>query len=243
MQKQTKNSILVFLAVFAVISMSRGCVEKASAQTVISGIQKMSGWQSCGACAGTGGNGPNSSNSMIRFIKSPSLSGASAQFNISSSTAFADALWWKQLGPRNAATSFVYDLFFYIKNPTASQALEFDVNQANGKHRWVFGTQCNIAGGHWDVWANAAGHWKSTGVHCSPPTAFKWHHLVWEFKRTATQVIFVAFTYDGVKHYINRTYPAKASSTNELNVAYQMDMTSSHKAYSTWVDNVTLKYR
>ena len=55
-------------------------------------------------------------------------------------------------------------------------------------------------------------------------------------------MIFVAFTYDGVKHYVNRTYPAKASSVHELNVAFQMDQKGTPVAYSGWLDNVTLKY-
>ena len=71
--------------------------------------------------------------------------------------------------------------------------------------RWIFGTECNIASGHWDVWGNAAGNWISTGIPCAPPAAYKWHHLTWEFKRNATQVTYVAFTLDGVKHYVNRT--------------------------------------
>jgi len=236
-KKQTKIwMVMAILAVAAAINMP------ASAQTVKSQIQRMPGWQSCDACAGTNGAGPKAGHSMAEGIPSPSMSGAAAQFNISGSQPYSDALWWKQLGAANSATNLVYDLYFYIKNPAAAQALEFDANQANGSHRWVFGTQCNIAAGHWDVWANAAGSWKSTGIPCSAPAAYKWHHLTWEFKRNATQVIFVAFTYDGVKHYVNRTYPAKASSTNEMNVAFQMDQKGTPVAYSTWLDNVTLKY-
>jgi hypothetical protein len=45
-----------------------------------------------------------------------------------------------------------------------------------------------------------------------------------------------------VKHYINRSYPARTSGTNELNVAFQEDMRSSHVTYSTWLDKVSLKY-
>jgi hypothetical protein len=204
-------------------------------------IQTLSGWQSCGSCAGSGGAGPSSTHTMTEFIKSPSLSGASAQFTVSGSSSYADALWWKQLGRHDGMTSFVYDLYFFIKNPSASQALEFDVNYADGTHRWIFGTQCNIAGGHWDIWANAAGGWRSTGIGCAPPKALTWHHLIWEFKRSSGQVVFVAFTYDGVRHTINRSFPARSSTVHELNVAFQMDMTKNHVSYSTWLDKVTLQ--
>jgi hypothetical protein len=162
-------------------------------------------------------------------------------FHIASSHAYADALWWKQLGA-SAATHLVYDVYFYIKTPQYAQALEFDNNQANGSHRWIFGTECNIAAGRWDVWANASGKWTSTGIPCKMPSAFKWHHLTWEFQRVGNYVKYISLTLDGVKHYVNRSYPARASSVKELNVAFQMDMRSNHVAYSTWLDKVSLKY-
>jgi hypothetical protein len=214
----------------------------ASAQTLKSSIQNMSGWQNCDACAGSGGAGPRAALSSATGIKSPTMSGSSRIFAISSGTPYADALWWKQLGAVDTATHLVYDLWFYIKTPQYSQALEFDANQANGSKRWVFGTQCNIGGNHWDVWANAAGKWASTGIPCAAPTAYKWHHLTWEFRRNGGYVNFIALTYDGVKHYVNRNYPAKASGVKELNVAFQMDMKANHVAYSTWLDYVSLKY-
>ncbi len=231
-----QSKIWLPMAVLAVAAMSAS----AFAQTVKASIESMSGWQSCVACAGSGGSGPGAS-IYSTLVGSPSLSGSSREFHIASSNAYADALWWKQLGA-SGATNLVYDLYFYIKTPQYSQALEFDANQANGSHRWVFGTQCNIAAGVWDVWANAAGKWTSTGVHCSAPTAYKWHHLTWEFKRSGNYATFIALTYDGVKHYINRSYPAKSSSVNELNVAFQEDMKGNHVAYSTWLDNVSLKF-
>jgi len=235
-----KKSLSLFsLVVFALFL----CAGSSHAQTVKSQIQSMSGWQHCAACAGAGGSGPSASVTMAQHISSPSMTGNSSRHTIASSRAYADALWWKQLGAVNSAKNLVYDLYFYIKTPQYSQALEFDANQANGNHRWVFGTQCNIGAGHWDIWANGAGKWTSTGIPCHAPAAYKWHHLTWEFKRSGTTgVTFVSFTYDGVKHYINRTYPAKLSGSQELNVAFQMDMRSNHVSYSTWLDKVSLKY-
>ena len=170
------------------------------------------------------------------------MSGNSRVFHLAGTHAYSDALWWKQLGAANGATHLVYDVWFYLKSPQNAQALEFDSNQANGHMRWIFGTQCNIAAGVWDVWGNAQGKWISTGIHCSAPSAFKWHHLTWEFKRTSSQLTFVALTYDGVKHYVNRTYTGRSSGVNELNVAFQMDQKANHIPYETWLDNVSLKY-
>ena len=213
-----------------------------SGSNVKSQIQNMTGWQHCDVCAGIGGNGPHASLSLNQFQKSPSLSGSSAKFTIASPTSFSDALWWRQLGADNAATNFQYDVDFYITNPTVSQALEFDVNQGIGHLKFIFGTECSIGGRVWDVWDSAHAHWVSTGVACSPPAAFKWHHLTWEFHRTATQTVFVAFTLDGVKHFVNKTFNARSESSTQLDVAFQMDMNRTHTTYSVWLDNVKLTY-
>ena len=209
---------------------------------VKSNIDQMAGWESCTVCAGANAAGPTATYSMVENQASPSLDGLAAKFGISGTTPYSDALWWKQLGAADTATHLKYDVAFYITNPGVSQALEFDNNQSNGVHKFIYGTQCNIKGNHWDVWGNAAGNWISTGIACSAPTAFVWHHLTWEFQRTATNVIFVGFTYDGVTHYVNRSYPARGSSVHEMNVAFQMDGDFAMHAYSTWLDKVTLTY-
>jgi hypothetical protein len=237
-----KNKTKVLLALVSAMIVLSGASLRSSAQTVKSQIQRMSGWQSCVACAGANAAGPAASISTASGVSSPSLSGNSRVFHIASSKPYADALWWKQLGAANGATNIRYDVDFYLQAPQNAQALEFDNNQANGKMRWIFGTECNIAAGHWDVWGNTAGNWISTGVPCAMPAAFKWHHLTWEFKRTATTLTYIAVTLDGVKHFVNRTYTGRKSSVNELNVAFQMDMRGNHAAFGAWLDNVKLTY-
>ena len=213
-----------------------------STAVIKANIDQMTGWASCTVCAGANAAGPVATYSMEENQASPSLDGASAKFSISGTTPYSDALWWKQLGAADSATHLKYDVAFYITNPGVAQALEFDNNQSNGVFKFIYGTQCNIKGNHWDVWGNAAGNWISTGIACSAPTAFVWHHLTWEFQRTSTNVIFVGFTYDGVTHYVNRSYPARSSTVHEMNVAFQMDGDFAMHAYSTWLDKVTLTY-
>jgi len=212
-----------------------------SAQTVASNIQSMHGWQSCSVCAGARGAGAPASHYLQQGVSSPSLSGHSARAHLSATKPFAGALWWKQLGAKDARAHFIYNLFFYLKTPRASQALEFDVNQSNGRKKFIFGTQCNIAaGGVWDVYDPAGHAWRSTGVHCGI-SAFKWHHLTWEVFRDSSRVHYVSVTLDGAKHFINRSYNARSSSVHEINVAFQMDATRSHPAYDTWLDSMSLK--
>jgi hypothetical protein len=237
---KTPSSILMTAFTAMVFALVAG--SPASAQTVESSIQRMSGWQSCSSCAGAGGAGPSSHVSSAAGISSPSMSGNARVFSLAGTRPYSDALWWKQLGAANGATNLIYDVWFYLKTPQYAQALEFDNNQANGHMRWIFGTQCNIAAGVWDVWGNAQGNWISTGIPCPMPTAFTWHHLTWEFRRNSRQLTFVAVTLDGAKHYVNRTYTGRGSGVNELNVAFQMDQKANHVAFQTWLDNVSLKY-
>ena len=106
--------------------------------TIIPDIQKLGGWQNCTAsCTGT----PVAVLSMAQGIVSPSESGASARFQLLSGTRpFAGALWFKFLGAANSATHFVYDLSFFMDNPSAPQALEFNVSQSAGGSHYDFST-------------------------------------------------------------------------------------------------------
>lgn len=207
-------------------------------------IDQMSGWESCDGCAGPGGVGPDTPYSMTQNISSPSMDGKSAKFWLGGSTPYSQALWWKHLTATPKARHFVYDLYFYITDPSAPQALEFDVNQsANGKH-FIFGTQCDIRKTkQWDVWDDINKKFVPTGISCAAPSAYKWHHLILEFERTTdNRTKFVAVTLDGSKHYINMSYATRATSASSLSTAFQMDGNYMQADYSTWLDKVTLKY-
>ncbi len=170
------------------------------------------------------------------------MDGRAAEFFLGGSNPYSSALWWKQLGGNSSVSHFVYDLYFYIKNPSASQALEFDVNQSLGGHKFIFGTQCDYKDHKdWDVWDTAGHAWVQTGIPCSVPQAYTWNHLVLEFQRTSDgKASFVAVTLNGKKSYINRAYYPQGSSVNELNTAFQMDGNNTMTDYSVWLDKVRL---
>lgn len=207
-----------------------------------SDIDEMTGWGSCDACAGAGGTGPALKHTLQQGVSSPSRDGKAAKFSIYPTTSFANALWWKQLTPQPDARHFVYDLYYYITNPGASQALEFDVNQALNNKWYIFGTECS-GGTTWKVY-DYYKHWVDTGISCKAGMAAStWHHLVWEFERTTdNRTHFVSVTVDGVKNYVNRYYYPKPNSSPKLTTSFQMDGNRAGTSYSTWVDNITLKY-
>jgi hypothetical protein len=213
-----------------------------STGTTISNIDEKTGWADCGACAGRNGSGPTVPYSMTQFLSSPSLDGKGAKFSISGSTPYGAALWWKQLGAQSGSSHFIYNIDFYLTNPAASQALEFDINQSVNGRKFIFGTECDFKGSkQWDVW-DSSKHWVPTGVACPQLAAYTWHHLTIEAERSGTQTHFIAITLDGNKHYINRYQASQSSGVNELNVAVQLDQNGSATGYSMWADKISLTY-
>ena len=232
-------------------SSSGSTTTTASGAVTYSQIQSMGGWGDCTVCAGDGGNGPVAGYSMQQHQGSPSLSGDATKFSIWGSTPYSDVLWWKQLvdgdyyySKVQAAHHFVYDLYFYIDNPSASQALEFDINQFVNGHSLIFGTQCNIrSGGVWDIWDNQNSHWIHTSKSCSAPSAYTWHHVVIEVERSGDGgdwLHYVSISMDGNKTYIDAWYPPASTSWKGITVNFQMDGNYAMQPYNVWVDKFTL---
>jgi hypothetical protein len=209
---------------------------------VYANIDEMLDWKSCDACAGAGGQGPTSVHWQAQFQTTPSLDGASSQFFLGGTTPYANAIWWKQLGPNDNVRFFTYEMDFYFTDLAAVQALEFDVNQSLGGKRYIFGTECNIKGNkQWRVWDYNL-HWISTGISCAAQmTPNKWHHLAWEFERTTTgKTHYIAVTLDGVRTVVDRYLTPRPISVRELNVAFQMDGNGTMADYHVWVDKIKL---
>ena len=211
-----------------------------STAKVFSNVEDMTSWESCDVCAGAGGQGPTTPHWMAQFQSTPSLDGSSAEFFVGGSTPYAAALWWKQLGPIDSATHFVYEMNFYLTDVSAPQALEFDANQSVNGKKYIFGTECDFHGAKtWRVWDSTL-HWQDTGVSCTAAqTAKVWHNLRWEFERTGGgHTHFIAVTVDGVRRVIDRFYNPQSSGVRELNVAFQMDGNSTMTDYHAWVDKI-----
>src|SRR5436305_7962361 len=91
----------------------------------IGDLETTLGWLSCTAtlngqpCASGIGNATYSKG--VSGV--PSLDGLSAMFTIGGPVRYSNALWWKPLSPLPSAMHFVYDVYFYVKNPNVVQAL------------------------------------------------------------------------------------------------------------------------
>ena len=225
-------------------------------QTVISGIQNLPGWLDCGknfaagsgrtgqTCA-SGGGDPNSS--LTQNVSSPSMDGSSAAFSISPSSpacpGYCNQLYWNPVAGGNVS-HFIYDLYFMIDDPTAPQALEFDLNQTYNGVRWVWGSECNFkADGHWDIWDDATGVWVETNIPClsSQFQANAWNHIIWDVQQAGNNVQYNTLTVNGTVYPVNITYANQPSWTlEEIDTAFQMDLDAIGTPYHVWLDKVNL---
>jgi len=232
--------------------------------TSLSKLQASGGWQSWGEyppgysicnypC-------PGITWSMNQNIKSPSLSGDATQFNIGGTTPYADVLWSNPLIgegstqgiPDSGHTllptlhNFTYDVYFYPTNLGVTQVLEFDMSMYFNGLGLIWGSQCNILGGHeWDIWDNVGQQWVSSGAPCNPVNN-SWNHLTIQVQRQSDNwLLFQSITLNGVTSNINRYYaPGWApGSWWGITVNFQMDGNANQSSYTTFLDNFTFTYR
>lgn len=229
-------------------------------QTTITGIQSLPGWQSCGAqfppgsgragqiCAAGGGT-PNST--ITQNVASPSMDGKSAEFSMASTgpgtpcAGYCNMLYFNPVAGGNNVSHIIYDLYFYVDNPDAPQALEFDMNQTYGGQRWIWGSECNFKGdGVWDIWNDAPNTgWEPTTIPCltSDFQANSWNHLTWDVQQNGNQVQYNTLTVNGTVYQVNTIYPNEQNWTlEEIDVAFQMDLDASGTPYHVWLDEVNL---
>lgn len=219
-------------------------------QTTISTIQSMPGWQSCSALfpAGSGRDGQicaaglgTAQSTLTQNQSSPAMDSQSAKFSMGGPTAYSNILYFNAIAGGNNVSHFTYDLYFYIDNPNASQALEFDINQTFGGNRWVWGSECNFNGsGKWDIWDDING-WQPTIYDCKPFPANTWIHLVWNVERVGNQVHYISLTVGDQTYNVDTYYPNQPDWTlEEIDVAFQMDGNYKQEPYNVWLDKVQL---
>jgi hypothetical protein len=224
------------------------------AQTTISGIQNMPGWQTCAGDfpAGSGragqvcasGNPNPPTFSMKQGQPSPAMDGQSAQFSISGPNGYSNQLSFNAIAGGNNVSHFIYDLYFYIDNPAAPQALEFDINQTFGGTRWVWGSECNFKGETppmWDIWDDGTGIWRETNVPCDVFPANTWIHLIWTVERVGDQVHYISLQVGNQVYNVDTYYNDQPDWTlEEIDVAFQMDLAQPPVPYNVWLDEVNL---
>jgi len=218
-----------------------GTSSASGSQITYSRIEEKSGWDSCTDCAG---GGKNAIYWMKQNIASPSLDGNATEFFVGGSTPYSHALFWKRLANANTAQHhFVLDMYYLLKDPAASQGLEFETHQTFNGYRYKAPWLCSYDHKLWKVFDPAIGTWSATALPCLRPPANVWQHVIFEAERTSdNKVKFIAVTVNGAKTYINKTViPLKVSSTlNGTGVHFQLDGNKYQTDYHAWIDKMKL---
>jgi hypothetical protein len=227
-------------------------------------LQKQKGWSgyallapSWGICTSCSPSGSSVNWSRTPFISSPSASGASTNHHIGGTHSFADILWNNHIIGNFSSQgiydtshtlvphlhNFVYEVYFYATNISASQALEFDINQFIAPKGFIWGHECRIAGGHeWDTYDNVHKKWVPTGVPCNPLNN-AWNHLVIEVARTSgDNLLFKSITLNGHTSTLNINRPPGTTSWHAVTINYQQDGNRYMTDYSIWLDKLNFSY-
>jgi hypothetical protein len=209
----------------------------------------------CSSCKSTG---PQTTWSMTQDISSPSLSGNSTRMDIGGDTVYSDVLWNNHLignfssqgMPDTNQTivpnlhNFTYDVYFYVEDPSVSQALEFDINQFVNGYSYIWGHECRIAGGNeWDIWDNPGQKWHATGIPCHP-LSNAWNHVVIQVQRTSdNHLLFQSITLNGVTSVLNYYESPTPTTWYGVSVNYQQDGNYAQTPYSIWLDKLNFTYQ
>jgi major membrane immunogen (membrane-anchored lipoprotein) len=213
-----------------------------------------SAYNICNSCKPSG---PEATWAMTQNISSPSLSGNATRMDLGGETVYSDILWNNHL-IGNFSTqgmpdynqtivpnlhNFTYDVYFYIEDLGASQALEFDINQFVGGYSYIWGHECRIGGGNeWDIWDNPGQKWHVTGVPCNP-VANSWNHLVLQVQRTSdNHLLFQSITLNGVTSTLNYYENPTTTTWYGVTINYQQDGDSKQAPYSVWLDELNFSY-
>jgi hypothetical protein len=196
---------------------------------------------------------------MAQGVRSPSLSGNAAAFNVGGSAPYSDALFNNHLigdlssqgMPDHDHTlvptlhNFSYDVWFFGSNLGLSQALEFDLNQFFEGMGFIWGHECRIAGGNeWDIWDNQKAHWTPTGIPCYPKNN-AWNHLTIKVQRTSNdELLYQSITLNGVTNTLNRTFGhGSAPGWYGVTLNYQQDGNNKQQSYDIYLDNLNFSYQ
>jgi hypothetical protein len=232
-------------------------------ESSFSNLQHSGGWADWGQRAPTFVNCSPSPCDNITFsytqnIKSPSLSGEAMEMSLGGSQGYGDGFWNNHLIGTDSSQglpdtnhtlvptlhNFTYDVYFYSNDLSASQAVEFDINQFFNNQGFIWGHQCTLAGANqWDIWDNVNSAWVPTGIACNP-LSNSWNHLTIQVQRTSdNQLLYQSIMLNGKTSTVNQYYnPGSAPGWYGVTINYQEDGNSQQSPYSVYLDQLTFGY-
>lgn len=157
---------------------------------------------------------------------------------------YANAYWYKKLGADPSRASFVYEASFLFPtslNASASQAVEFDLQQViNGKvYNW--GWQFNYAGGNFRIWNRSAKFWTPSLTVLERPSTLTWITAKFTGHRSDNLIYYDSIQLGTQSYQPGASFPApQLGLTDMLNCAVQLDGNSSGASYRVMVDRIRL---
>jgi hypothetical protein len=214
-------------------------------------VEEKHGWSDCGACAGNpNGTGPTGSFWYKQGVSSPSLDGNGMETYIGGWVPWADNVFAYHFGPQNWANHIIYTVHFLWNAPKTYsgdgsyvvQAVEFDSYFFSGGFKYLFGTQCDYAGGYWGIWNGPDNKWQNTSLKCNKFPPNQWHTITWygERDQTRKKVHFVALSVDGNQSKVDAWMDATGSGTNDdSGIQFQQDSDRYGSPWNAWIDQVS----
>jgi len=137
---------------------------------------------------------------------------------------------------------FFHSDFDVLVSTSNAQAYEFDMFKFLGGIEYMFGTQCNLALGVWQVWDQLHGTWKDTTVPASILTPNVTHNVQWACHiDDSGNMAFDSLTFDGVLYPINQTWPSGPTPPgwgDAIGIQFQTDENGSGTSLSMTISNV-----
>jgi hypothetical protein len=215
-------------------------------------IEEMKGWSGCGACAGNpSGTGPVGNYWFKQGVSSPSLDGDSMETYIGGWVPWADNVFGYHFGPQNWANHIIYTVHFLWNAPKTTsangayvvQAAEFDSYFSTNGFKYMFGTQCDYAGGYWGIWNGPANKWQNTSLRCNKFPPNQWHTITWYLQRDQSKkkLHFVALSVDGKETKIDSWMNTSASSWgDDFGIQVQQDSDRYGSPWNAWFDQISV---
>ena len=201
---------------------------------VVGKIDDASGWSQIGGTA---------SSTLTQNVSSPSLDGGSAEFKLTSANAYAQAIWQNDLVANDSANEFALDLYAYLTDPSAPQALAFVMTQTAGGIQYPFLFNCDFKNQKvWEVWDGGTQSWHNTSAPCDPFPADTWVHLTFDAQRTSNeQLQYNWLAVNDQRYTINQTWNhASGTSEDVLGVQVVLGTDSAGDLYNLWIDDMSL---
>jgi hypothetical protein len=214
-----------------------------SGAKLIDNIDQMSGWGHCTDCAADPSDPtpPIAQWSFYQWQNSPSKDGNSIKMWIGGTTPYANALHWKKLGDQSAYRNFIWEFWIYGNSDlNNAQNIEFDLWQAVGSRKYMFGTQCNYWKKIWQGWDESKNSWQDTSIPCPKFPTGQWNRIKWYLQRTSdNRTRYISVTVNGKTYSVNRYWPSKWTSWgNSMGVQFQQDLNGSAADHTMWIDRV-----